>query len=219
MERMMRVGLLAVVMSAVCVPVAMAQGVAATAPVAAPAAVQKSVSAIMQPALSMLQETVTGLSADKWKVSGTLRDETTGNLSSIRKDLDGTLPGLLASADASGSASGLMPAYRNVEALYDVVLRVDAAARVGAPGQQAAALDQALAKLDDARREFGDRILTSAQAQEKQVGELQASLKAAQVPVAAAAPVCPTVTPAKKPAAKKPAAKPAAKPATPPTSN
>jgi hypothetical protein len=115
-----------------------------------------------------------------------------------------------------------MPAYRNIEALYDVVLRVDAAARVGAPAQQMAVLDNALVKLDESRRGFGEHIMTSAQWQEKQVGELQASLKTAQ---ATPAPVCPTppaATTTKKPPAKKPAPKPAApatKPATPPAGN
>jgi hypothetical protein len=172
----------------------------------------------MQPSLNTLRGAVDGMHADKWKIPGVLKDEMEANLSSIRKDLDGTLAVLLATADGSpGTVSALMPAYRNIEALYDVVLRVDAAARVGAPSQQTQVLDNALSKLDEGRRAFGDHVTTAAQGQEKQVTDLQASLKAAQsVP----APVCPTppaTPPAKKPPAKKPAAKPAAKPTTPPS--
>ncbi len=172
-------------------------------------------SAVMQPSLSMLKDTVDGMHTDKWKIPGTLKDETETNLGSIRRDLDGALPGLLATADGAGTVSSMLPAYRNIEALYDVVLRVDAAARMGAPAQQSAALDQVLAKLDEGRRGFGDRLVLSAQAQDKQGSDLQAALKAAQAPVPV--PVCPApAAAAKKPAPKKPAAKPAAKPATPP---
>ena len=54
-----------------------------------------------------------------------MRDEAQANLRSIQKDVSTTLPALLASADsAPGSASKLLPAYRNVDALYDVLLRV-----------------------------------------------------------------------------------------------
>jgi hypothetical protein len=177
---------------------------------------------MMEPAITTVRAAVDGMHADKWKIPGVLRDETETNLISIRRDLEGQLPLLLANADkAAGgpeTVSGLLPAYRNVEALYDVMLRVDAAARVGAPGSQSQVLDQALAKLDEGRRGLGDRVMSSAQALEKQVSDLQASLKAAQGVPAPAAPVCPApVVPAKKPPAKKPAAKPAAPAATPPS--
>ena len=171
---------------------------------------------MMEPAISTVRAAVDGMHADKWKIPGVLRDETETNLTSIRRDLDGQLPLLLANADKAaegpGTVSGMMPAYRNVEALYDVVLRVDAAARVGAPGAQSQILDQALLKLDEGRRGLGDRLMTNAQALEKQVTDLQASLKAAQNVPPPPAPVCPAApaAPAKKPAPKKPAAKPAA---------
>ena len=184
------------------------------APTTAPAG--PTPTAIMQPSLDTLRDAISGMHADKWKIPSVLRDETEANLSSIRRDLEGTLPVLLAAADKGGTVSSMLPPYRNIEALYDVVLRVDAAARVGAPGPQSAAVDQALSKLDEGRRAFGERVLAGVQAQEKQVTDLQAALKAVPAPVPP--PVCPTPPPApvKKPVKKKPAAKPAAKPATPP---
>jgi hypothetical protein len=220
----MRVSIFAVVVCGVCIQgsVGLAQGAAGgTAPAAAaPAQAGPVPSAMMQPAVNNLRGAIDGMHADKWKIPGALKDETEANLSSIRKDLDGTLAVLLATADgAPGTVSALLPAYRNVEALYDVVLRVDAAARVGAPAQQSQVLDSALSKLDESRRGFGDHIMTAAQAQEKQVSDLQASLKTAQATPPPGAPVCPTpATTTKKPPAKKPAAKPAVKPATPPPS-
>jgi hypothetical protein len=216
----MRVSLFAILLWGVCAPAV--SGAQTAAPAPAPAQAQlvapagPAPTALMQPSLDTLRDAINGMHADKWKIPSVLRDETEANLGSIHRDLDGTLPVLLADADKGGTVSAMLPAYRNIEALYDVVLRVDAAARVGAPAQQGAILDQALSKLDEGRRSFGDRVLAGVQAQEKQVTDLQASLKA--VPAPAPAPVCPTPppAPAKKPAAKKPAPKPAAKPTTPP---
>jgi hypothetical protein len=220
----MRVSLFAILLCGLCAPAVSGAQTAApapaqtqpVAPTVAPAG--PAPTALMQSSLDTLRDAINGMHADKWKIPSVLRDETEANLGSIHRDLDGTLPVLLADADKGGTVSAMLPAYRNIEALYDVVLRVDAAARVGAPAQQGAILDQALSKLDEGRRGFGDRVLAGVQAQEKQVTDLQASLKA--VPAPAPAPVCPTPppTPAKKPA-KKPAPKPAAKPATPPATN
>lgn len=150
-------------------------------------------SAILRPALDQLQQTVNGLHVDKWKVAGPVREETEGNLTSIRNDMKGTLPGLLATADgAPDSVAKALPAFRNVEALYDVVLRVAQVARLSAPAAQSESIDKAMAGLDGARRSMGERMQASAAAQEKQVSDLRAALKTAQsasAPVPCAAPV------------------------------
>jgi hypothetical protein len=188
---------------ALCGPsVALAQ--AAAAPVALP-------SVTLQPSLDVLKQALSSVKTDKWKAPAVVRSETDANLASIRKDVEVTLPALLATADAApDSAAKLLPAYRNVEALYDVLLRVAAVGRLAAPSDQSSALDQALTKLDDGRRSLGDRLQADTVAQEKRVNDLQAALKAIPPPVPPAAPVvCPAV-PAKKKA--KAAPKPVAAP-------
>jgi cell division septation protein DedD len=133
------------------------------------------------------------------------------------------LPQLLATADAApNSVSQLLPAYRNVEALYDVLLRVCQVANLAAPSQQSAAIDHARASLEDARHTLGDRINSAALAQEQQVHSLQAALRA--VPPPAAPVVCPTPAPVKKhrtarKTVKKTAPAPAATQSTPPASH
>jgi hypothetical protein len=106
----------------------------------------------------------------------------------------------------------MLPAYRNVDALYDVPLRVDGTARAAAPAGQVGALDAALAKLDDGRRALGDSLQLSAVAAEKRVGDLEAAAKVV-VPVAAA--VCPPAVVAAPAPAKKKTARPPVKPVTP----
>ena len=117
---------------------------------------------------------------------------------------------------APDSVSKVFPAYRNVDALYDVLLRVTTVGRMSAPAPESAALSQALVSLDDGRRALAERMQDGAVAGEKQVIDLRAQLKAVPPPVLRLRCVRRSTTPAKKPATKKPAAKPAAKPATPP---
>jgi hypothetical protein len=153
----------------------------------------RSPSAIMQPALNTLQQTLSGLRTDKWKMSSALRQTNEANINSIEHDLDNALPQLLATADgAPNSAAQMLPAYRNTEALYDVLLRVAEAANFSAPPQQAAALQQARATLEDARRAFADRLQSAAVARDQQVHTLEATMHATKPAPAPIVRPCPT---------------------------
>jgi hypothetical protein len=192
---------------------------AAQTPANPPAEAQTSrtPSEILQPALGTLQPTLDALRTDKWKTSGTAREETEANISSIRRDLETTLPPLLAAADgAPGSIAQVLPAYRNIEALYDVLLRVAAVARSSAPSQQSAPLEEAMASLEAARRDLGDRLQSTALTQDQQVRDLQARLRAIPAAPVPAPAVCPPEPPAKK---RKPRPKSAQKPAPAPTAS
>lgn len=170
----------------------------------------QSMTAILTPAIQQLRQTLTILRADKWKTPGPITQETTTNIASIQRDVETTLPALLTTADSNpGSVQDILPAYRNVDALYDVVLRVTEVSKLAAPKEQSTALQQTIVGLEDARRTLGDQVQLAATNQTKAIVTLQVQLHTAQTAaaqnVAAAAPVCPTVPP---PAKKKPAAKP-----------
>lgn len=204
----------AVFLVTICVPCLAS---AAQPPAAQPPAAMQSqgaASAIMQPSLDTLTQALEVLRPERWKAPDAIKQETGSNIDSIHRDIQTTLPQLLATADAApNSVSQLLPAYRNVEALYDVLLRVAQVANLAAPGQQSAAIDHARASLEDARRTLGDRLNSAALGQDQQVHRLQAALRA--VPPPAAPVVCPTPAPVKKPRRRrKPVAKPAPKPAT-----
>jgi hypothetical protein len=174
----------------------------------------KTASALLEPGLDAVKDALATVRVDRWKAPGAVKDETDGNLNSIRRDVDTTLPGLLVIADAApDSVTKVLPAYRNIEALYDVLLRVMASTRMFGPSQQDAALEQAMINLDAGRRGLGDQMQLAAAAQDKQAGDLRTALKAAQsAPTVSAAAPCPPPPPVKK---KRPATKPAAKPAAP----
>jgi hypothetical protein len=178
-------------------------------------------SGLLQPALTTVQQTVTTLRLDKWK-RGTVRDETGENINAILRDVQVTLPPLLGAADAAqGTVSSVLPVSRNINSLYDVLLRVVEAARVSAPADEIVQLQQALINLGGARRILDDRLQEAVAAQEKQIVELRGTVKvqaAIKCPAPPATPACATPTPPRK-ARKKPAtpAKPAQAPAAPAT--
>jgi hypothetical protein len=179
----------------------------------APASPAVAPSAVMRPALESLRQALLTLRPERWKASGQITGESTSDVGSIERDLDTTLPPLLASADAApNSATQLLPAYRNVEALYDVVVRVTQTAVLAAPTQQSAALQQATATLQQSRRDLGDLLDAAAQSNERQLRDTQIRLRTIQATPPPPAPVCPP-PPAPPVRRVKPRVKPKPKPA------
>ena len=144
----------------------------------------------LQPALVALTQAVRQLRIDKWKAPGPVRDDAARNVNSIETDLDTTLPGLIAATEPSSpSGSTLAPTfavYRNIDALYDVVLRVSLTAELAAPDVEIEALDHALSRLEAARKALGDSIAGGISQQQQKVLALQAAAAAAPPPPPAA---------------------------------
>jgi hypothetical protein len=180
----------------------LAQAPIPTTPAAA--AAPAAATGALQPALDSIKAALATLKLDKWK-GGTVRTEAAANAKSIQDDLDSTLPALLKTADsAPGVISQTLPLYRNVDALYDVLLRVYEAARISAPADQIAVLQTATSSVEKSRHTLADRMQDWAAAQEKQITQLQSSLKAQVVPACPAPPVpVPAPAAAAKPAVKK----------------
>ena len=144
----------------------------------------------LQPALVSLTQAVRLVRVDKWKAPGPVREDASRNLDSIERDLDGTLPGLIAATQTTPSMSANFAVYRNLEALYDVVLRVSLTAELAAPDVESEALDHALAQLESARKGLGETIAGSIEQQQQTIVQLQA----ASSRVAAPPPPPPTTT-------------------------
>ena len=186
------------------------------APAAAPPPTIAS-SSIVQPALTEVQRSVSALNISRWKAPGQVKSAAQQDTGSIQRDLSDTLPGLLSKADAAPTT--VPPAFvvfRNIDALYDVLLRVSQTASLAAPQGESDALFSSLNKLEAARSQLGDAILNASQQREDQVVKLEAAVRAAAAAQPQAPPPKTTViddgaappTPAKK--RKKPAAKPPA---------
>ena len=160
---------------------------------AIPAPPPFSTSAILSPSLDIVRQTLDSVRVDKWK-RGSVREEATGDINSVQREMVENLPSLVKEADAAqGSLSKVLPVSTHVDALYDVLLRILEAARIAAPDEQASAIRQALNSLGSARLALDDHILQRATAQEKQVGDLHTVVEkqaAFKCPALPATPVC-----------------------------
>jgi hypothetical protein len=150
-------------------------------PSSAPATTQPAPapsSTLLQPALHDVENTLNSLKFDKWK-KGSVRDQAASNANAILGDLKAKLPPLVAEADAAnGAISSSIPLVKHLDALYDVLLRVEEASRVSAPSDQIGQLESTLTKFERARITLYDAIQQKAAGQEKQVADLQAAIKA-----------------------------------------
>ncbi len=96
---------------------------------------------MLRPALSQVNQAITNVDIRHWKAPGSVKSAAAGDVSSIQRDLSGTLAGLMSQAEAApASIPSSFAVYRNVDALYDTLLRVvETADLVGAgPGRDGA---------------------------------------------------------------------------------
>jgi hypothetical protein len=161
-----------------------AAAASAQAPAAAPAGFAMT---NLRPALANVQTAITNLNVAHWKAPNDIRATTQQDINSMQRDLNTTLPGLLTQADAAATASSppaLSPAFavfRNLDALYDVMLRVTETAGLAGSASDASGLEDARAGLEDGRAKLGAWLLQAIGAQDAQVVRLQ-------TPAAAVAP-------------------------------
>jgi len=138
-------------------------------------------SASVRPALSQVAQTLNSVSTRRWKAPQPVRDEADEDISSIQRDLNGTLAGLLQQADASpGSVPAAFAVYRNIDALYDTLLRVVETAELAAPENDEAQLESALKSLEGARSSLGDTVLSGAWSQQTELVRLRTAIATAQ---------------------------------------
>ena len=107
----------------------------------------------------------------------------------MQRDLNATLPGLVAQAEANPTAlSPAFAVFRNLDALYDVLLRVTETAALAGSGSDAGSLEDARAGLEDGRGKLGSWLLQSISAQDAQIVHLQTALAARPTAAPAATP-------------------------------
>ena len=155
-----------------------------------------TIGSTLAPSLDAVHTTLAGLRLDRWK-KGTVRDEASTYIDQIQHDISSNVPPLVQTADgAPGSVGKALPLAKHLGALYDVLLRVEEAARVDAPDDQVGQLQSALTKLEDARLALNDRMQGSADAMEKQVVDLRGVIRQqASRPAVAPVPVSVPCTP------------------------
>lgn len=160
-----------------------------TEPQSQPAPAAQKASDLLHPALGQVSQAIVSLNISRWKAPGEVRSATQQNVDSIQRDLNNTLPGLLTTADAApGTVSAVFPVYRNIDALYDVLLRVSETAMLAAPENEANSINSALGKLESARSELGNAILTASKNNEDETVKLRTAIQQAVAAKAAEPP-------------------------------
>jgi electron transfer flavoprotein alpha subunit len=128
-----------------------------------------------------LNRALASITVQKWKAPGDVRQTTAADVDSMQRDLSGTLPSLVSAAQANLSRmSPAFAVYRNVDALYDVLLRVSETAQL-AGSNDARILEQQRSDLESARTQLGAALVQATQAQDNEVIQLHtAAATAAQ---------------------------------------
>ena len=166
-----------------------------------------------------LRRVLATINVPKWKAPGDVRQTAASDVDSMQRDVSDTLPSLISTALANpAKVSPAFAVYRNVDALYDVLLRVSETAQL-AGSNDARLLEEQRSTLEDARTQLGAALLQSSQTQDAEVVRLRSAAVAAPPPPPPAKTVIDDGPAAKsKPSAKKHAHTPA--PAAPaPSSN
>jgi hypothetical protein len=126
-----------------------------------------------------LRRALNSINVPKWKAPGDVRQTTASDVDSMQRDVSDTLPNLINTALADpAKVSPAFSVYRNVDALYDVLLRVSETAQL-AGSNDARLLEEQRSTLEDARTQLGAALLQSAQAQDAEVVHLRSAAVAA----------------------------------------
>jgi electron transfer flavoprotein alpha subunit len=137
-------------------------------------------------ATAHLRRAIDSINVPKWKAPGDVRQTTESDVDSMQRDVSDTLPALINSALADpAKISPAFSVYRNVDALYDVLLRVSETAQL-AGSNDARLLEDQRSALEDARTQLGAALLQSAQSQDAEVVHLRSAAVAPPPPPPAA---------------------------------
>ena len=154
------------------------------------------------------QEDLGRLRIERWKADGSHKKETLGNVDSIQRNLQGALPEIIGQLrNAPEDLPVSFKLYRNLDALYDVM--VDVAESAGAFGSKDdfQSLSNDLSAFEGSRKQLAERIENLSSSKEQELTRLRTQLKTLQTQAEAAAPpkkiVVDDTEPPKKPAPKK----------------
>jgi hypothetical protein len=153
----------------------------AAAPSAQVETTSPAISESLRPALEQVGHSVGQIQIDHWKVSKGWKQQLQSDADSISGDLSHELPALLQQAQATPAAlDAQLRLMQNVNALYDVLVRLTLAADLTERKSDAALLDNALEQLEAARKAATTQLVGAAAQQHRQLTELRARVEAIQ---------------------------------------
>jgi len=145
------------------------------------------------------QNDLSRLRIEKWKTDSNTKRQTQNDTESILKNLQNALPGILAQLqNAPDNVAITFKAYRNLDALYDVLTSVVESAGAFGGKEEFQALSNDLNSLDNSRHAVADRMEKLASTKESEIGELRVALQNARAAIPAKKTVVDDTEPAKK---------------------
>ncbi len=181
----------------------------AAAPAASPAPAANETSSLLAQVGRASQATLqdlAGLRIERWKTDSSSKEQLQQQSSALQRNLAAALPELMAQVRAHpDDLAASFKLYRNLNALYDVLVPLaDASGRVG-PQSDYNALARDASAFDGARRAFADRVESLAAARDAELTKLRAQVQAAAPPPAPKKVIIDDTKPAKKKTKKAPA--------------
>lgn len=132
---------------------------------------------------------IAGLRVDKWKADSNSKRQAQDNSTSILRNLQNALPGII--AEVRAAPEDLAPTfklYRNLDALYDVLgTQTELAGAFGSKNEYQA-LSNDLNNIEATRRTLGDRVQALAASRDAELARLRTQMRNAQAATAATPP-------------------------------
>jgi hypothetical protein len=154
------------------------QSNATPVPQAGVATLSPAFSESLRPALQQVGNSVGQIHIDRWKLSQSWKAQLQSDADSIQQDLSHQLPGLFEQAQTSPTTlDAQLRVMQNVDALYDVLVRLTMAADLTEKKTDAALLDSALDRLESARKTATAQLVQAAALQNQQLVQLQTRIQ------------------------------------------
>jgi hypothetical protein len=174
----------------------------------------------LQQATQSLQTTLGKMRVDKWKTDNTNKRQAEANVESIQRNLQSALPEIVTQLrSAPEDMRATFKLYRNLDALYDVMVSVTELAGAFGSKDDFQSLSNDISSIENTRRGLADRMDSLTGSKEAEMERLRGQVKALQASAAAAPPkktVVDDTEPPKKPSKKKIPKPPTASQAQPP---
>lgn len=135
----------------------------------------------LQAAASQANTDIARMHIDKWKTDGGTKQQAQANASSLQRNLTTALPGLISDLrSAPQDLAAGFKLYRNLNALYDVLVSFTESAGAFGPKNDYDALAQQLDTIDSTRRVLGDRLESLAAQNQAELNQLRVQVHALQ---------------------------------------
>jgi hypothetical protein len=132
---------------------------------------------------------ISNLRIDRWKADSTSKRQAQENSTSILRNLQNALPGII--SEVRAAPEDLAPTfklYRNLDALYDVLGTQSELAGAFGSKNEYQALGNDLANIERARRTLADRVQNLAASRDAELARLRVQVRNAQAAATAAPP-------------------------------